>query len=82
MGRECHHQGQTRKTLFTRVGWRGSWRMRRGGEKKKKRQIQGETLLSLTTKMEIRQGQTVRDHLTVNRLPLCVANTSPASNIR
>ena len=33
-------------------------------------------LLSLTTKIEVRQGQTVRDHLTVASCT-CVANTSP-----
>lgn len=52
----------------------------RGGEKEKrekKREIQGEMLLSLTTKMEVRQGQTIRDHLTVASCA-CVAHTSPA----
>lgn len=33
-------------------------------------------LLSLTTKAEVRQGQTVRDHLTVASFT-CVAHTSP-----
>lgn len=46
------------------------------GRREKKREIQGEMLLSLTTKMEVRQGQTVRDHLTVASCT-CVANTSP-----
>lgn len=46
-----------------------------GGQKEKrekKREIQGEMLLSLTTKTEVRQGQTVRDHLTVASCVCCL----------
>lgn len=73
---ECQGQGQTRETLFTRERWTGRWESERGEKEKreKKREIQGEMLLSLTTKMEVRQGQTVRDHLTSCTY---VAHTSP-----
>lgn len=52
----------------------------RGGDKEKrekKREIQGEMLLSLPTKIEVRQGQTVRDYLTVASCTR-VAYTSPS----
>lgn len=61
---ECQGQGQTRETLFTGEEDGSEKDERKEG---KKREIQGEVLLSLTTKMEVRQGQIVRDHLTAER---------------
>lgn len=73
---ECQGQGQTRETLFTRERWRGRWESEGTEREERKKEIQGEMLLSLTTKTEVRQGQTVRDHLTVASCT-CVAHTSP-----
>lgn len=59
-------KGRPGKHYSPRRDGLGDGRVRgREKEERKKREIQGEVLLSLTTKMEVRQGQTVRDHLTV-----------------
>lgn len=79
MGRGwCQGQGQSRETLFTGERWSGTC----GSEgkrkrRKKQREIQGEVLLSLTTKMEVRQGQAVGD-LPTEASSTCVVHTSRA----
>lgn len=54
-------------TIHRGGGWIRDTAEKEMGEKSKKREIQGEVLLSLTTKMEVRQGQIVGDHLTVEK---------------
>lgn len=64
-------RADTGNTIHRGEGWirygRGGREREGSKEREKKREIQGEVLLSLTTKMEVKQGQIVEDHLTRER---------------